>query len=56
MKKLITMSAIAAIAFGSVNANARTSSVKPSMQNDTTKKKLETSKTDTTKTDTTKKF
>jgi hypothetical protein len=39
MKKLISMIALAAISFGSVYAHATVSTVKSTMQTDTTKKK-----------------
>lgn len=55
MKKLISMIALTAIAFGSVYAHGTptTTTVKATMQSDTTKKKK--SKRDTTKKDTLKK-
>ena len=55
MKKLILMIALGAITFGSVYAHGPSSTVKASMQTDTTKKKkLKTKKDSTRKKDSTK--
>lgn len=49
MKKLLCVIALAAISFGSVYAHATASTVKNSMQTDTTKKKKMKTKKDTSR-------